>query len=72
MNNIKRFKIRLGYLFLDVDDWFAKKHIYFNFFSKNKETHVNFLCRWGFNLIFDEQNLCPHGDNWDDCPDCRH
>lgn len=17
-------------------------------------------------------NLCPHGDGWDDCPDCRH
>lgn len=17
-------------------------------------------------------NQCPHGDNWDDCPDCRH
>ena len=17
-------------------------------------------------------NTCPHGDNWDDCPDCRH
>ena len=18
------------------------------------------------------RNVCPHGDYWDDCPDCRH
>ena len=22
--------------------------------------------------IVDERNNCPHGYNWDDCPDCNH
>lgn len=22
--------------------------------------------------IADDLRTCPHGDRWDDCPDCRH
>lgn len=45
-------KKRLGYLLLNIDDWFARRKIYFNWFAKDKDSHVNFLCRWGFALIF--------------------
>jgi len=41
----------LGFLLLDIDDWFAKRNIYFDFLIKDKENHVNFLCRWGIRLI---------------------
>ena len=42
----------LGHLLLDIDDWFARRHIYFTLFAKDKENHVSLLCRWGFALIF--------------------
>ena len=43
----------LGILLIDIDDWFAKRKIYFNWFAENKEDHVNFLCKWAFDLLFD-------------------
>ena len=46
MKNIYKF---LGNSLLNIDDWFARRHIYFN---KDKENHISFLCRWGFALIF--------------------
>jgi hypothetical protein len=49
---MNKLKTHLGYLLLTIDDLFAKHHIHFNLFVKDKDNHINFLCRWGFNLIF--------------------
>lgn len=27
---------------------------------------------WAKSQIEDEPRLCPHNDDWDQCPDCRH
>ena len=55
---MKKFKFKLGNLLLSLDDFFDKHHIYFNLFVKaeNKNNHVNFLARHGYNLIFDSEN----------------
>ena len=56
-------KIKLGYLLLDIDDWFAKRHIYFNLFVKDKENQVSFLSRWGYDLVnvfrLERIKICP-------------
>lgn len=38
-----------------------------------------FLVKWNLNdyiaeayRIVNERNRCPHGYDWDDCPDCNH
>lgn len=49
---MSKFKVNLGYLLLTIDDWFSVIHICFNPFVKDKDNHISFLCRWGFNLIF--------------------
>ena len=28
-------------------------------------------CKY-FKSIIEKADTCPHGWNWDDCPDCRH
>jgi hypothetical protein len=33
---------------------------------------VSALCRVAADDIGAGPDLCPHGDFWDDCPDCRH
>ena len=43
---------KLGYLLLDLDDWFAGKGIYFNPFNKDESEHVSILAVWGFDLLF--------------------
>jgi hypothetical protein len=43
-------KRKLGLLLLDIDDWFAKRKIYYSFFSKN-DNHVNFICKLAFKLL---------------------
>jgi hypothetical protein len=52
---IKNLKYNVGNILLNIDDWFAKRHIYFTLFVKDKENHVSFLSRWGFALIFDSE-----------------
>ena len=52
---MNRFKYKLGSLLLDMDDWFARIHIHFDLFVKDKDNHVSFLSRWGFKLIFDSK-----------------
>ena len=54
---MKTLKYKLGSLLLNIDDWFARYHIYFDIFTKSKDrdNHVSFLCRWGFALIFDSK-----------------
>ena len=49
---MNKFKLKIGYMLLDIDDWFARKNIYFDWFSKDKDNHVSILCRLAFNLIF--------------------
>ena len=46
------FRCRLGVLLIDLDDWFTKKNIHFDWFVKDKGNHVSFLSRWGFDLWF--------------------
>lgn len=42
---------RLANLLFNIDDWFAKRNIYFDFGAKDKDNHVNFLCRLGIWLM---------------------
>lgn len=49
---MRKIKYNLGFFLLDIDDWFAKRKIYFNWFVKDKASHVSFLSRVGFDLIF--------------------
>ena len=48
MNSLK---YKLGNLLLNMDDYFARHNIYFDLFIKDKDNHVNLLCKWGFNLV---------------------
>ena len=42
---------KLGYLLLDLDDWFTG----FNPFNKDESEHVSILAVWGFNLLFKQR-----------------
>ena len=52
MNNIKYI---LGSSLLNIDDFFARHHIYFDLFTRKEDklNHISFLSEWGFALIFD-------------------
>lgn len=47
----KKFKYNLGYILLEIDDWFAKREIFFNWFIKDKENHVSLLGKTGLGLM---------------------
>jgi hypothetical protein len=51
VNIMCKIKHWLGCKLLDIDDWFARRKIYFSMLSKDKENHVNFLCRWALKLL---------------------
>ena len=52
---MRELRIKLGMWLLELDDWFASKGIYFNWFKKDNPNFVNFLCKWGFWLTFYHQ-----------------
>lgn len=47
----RKFKLNLGYVILHIDDWFADKGVFFDWFVKDKDNYVSFLCRWGFDIV---------------------
>lgn len=49
---MRKIRYNVGYFLLDIDDWFAERKIFFDWFVKDKENHVSLLSRIGFNLIF--------------------
>jgi hypothetical protein len=49
---MNKLKYNLGNFLLNLDDWFAKYHIHFDLFSKDKDNHANFLSILGYKLVF--------------------
>jgi hypothetical protein len=35
-------------------------------------TFTILVSRYVTNKLEEEEGTCPHGEGWDDCPDCRH
>lgn len=47
-----KMREKLAEKILNLDDWFARRGIYFNYFNKNDKEHISFLTRLGFKLWF--------------------
>lgn len=45
-----KMRMIIALWFLDLDDWFAEKNIFLNWFTKDKDNHVSWLARVGFRI----------------------
>ena len=58
----------------EVFEWISKRYGLINYIF-DKLVASGLICydsRTGKWQGSDCEDLCPHGDYWDDCPDCRH
>ncbi len=43
-------RMTIALWFLDLDDWLAKKNIFFDWFVEDKDNHVSWVAKVGFRI----------------------